>query len=489
MFRAVISRTQMTSEAANNFFQHITGEAWSGDFSFLSTLRALIAPRMQEDERLYVGFTNSNYSASQVASTSANRVVRSVIDLAHVKPGSIIIHNFAGRTQEDNYACLELMKSTFCEVYPGWHQLGKVTELFRKTFYVLCFINPETKSVVIFTDNMDIRKMHYLQCSILGFLPWYFDPNDGVSEEEMKLIQSLREKTSNQYEDCIVKFAEKYDFKTMHIRRLLADFETRFERQECEKIRSEIREIDRTIDNYSKEISNYLVCRRGSEVRLLGLQIKIESGNGESEIMDYFLANQKLVLDSANDSAMVFVVKDYLTYFNEDMAKTIIENPDSYVYVPDGRRCNNYIQAEDMKRLMCAIFVDQTLRIKFCAAYRFDIRNQSVVALDGFDYGPEFREYMPNTHIDRFRCLGSHEVAINTNLRNNDYIGAIEQCVASCKSLNFGDSTVMAEFMRRMYGLQGHTNVNNRCIELPDGSILTAKEAADWLKLNEESKK
>ena len=92
---------------------------------------------------------------------------------------------------------------------------------------------------------------------------------------------------------------------------------------------------------------------------------------------------------------------------------------------------------------------------------------------------------MPNTHIDRFSCMGSYQNTINRMLKENDYISAIEQCVASCKSLNFADSTVMSEFMCRMYGLQGHTNVNNRCLELPNGQIVTPKEAADWLREQE----
>lgn len=41
MFRQKVCQTMMTSEAANNFFQHITGNDWNGDVSFVSTLRAL----------------------------------------------------------------------------------------------------------------------------------------------------------------------------------------------------------------------------------------------------------------------------------------------------------------------------------------------------------------------------------------------------------------------------------------------------------------
>lgn len=194
MFKSIIDSTPLTSDVANDFFQNIGGESYNGDMSFVATLRALVAPRMQEGENLYFSLATSNYSASEIAGSSSKRVVKSICDLDYMNNGTILIHSFTNRNQEDNYANLELMKSTFCQVYQDWVKLDKVTVFFRKTFYVLCFVNPNTKQVVIFTDNMDIRKFHYLQCSIFAFMPWYFDPEKGVSQEEMELIQSLRRK-------------------------------------------------------------------------------------------------------------------------------------------------------------------------------------------------------------------------------------------------------------------------------------------------------
>ena len=100
-----------------------------------------------------------------------------------------------------------------------------------------------------------------------------------------------------------------------------------------------------------------------------------------------------------------------------------------------------------------------------------------------YNYGSEMRECMPNPHIDRYRCIGNYERTINQCIKENNYIGALEQAIASCKSLNFGDSTVMKEFMRRMYGLESYSH--NKCVELPDGTVVTPKEAAAWLKEQE----
>lgn len=479
MFRAIINSTQLTSDIANDFFQNIGGDSYNDDVSFVATLRALVAPRLRGGEGLYLSLTSTCYTASQIASNSAKCIVKDVCGLDYMNEGTILLHNFNNRNQEDNYANLELMKSTFTSVYEDWIWLDRITEFFRKTFYVLCFVNPTNKQVVLFTDNLDIRRFHYLQCSIFAFLPWYFDPEKGVLPEEMELMQSLREKTPEKYEDCIAKIAAKYDFRTAKIRKLLAGFETKYERLECRRMEEGIQNCIRDIGSLNREISDHLNAKREYEIRLLGLESKIASNDGESEIMDYFLSNDKLVLCTVNDSTMTFVVKDYLTFFDEEMAMSAIHNRNSYIYLPRGRACNNIIPADDMELFMTAL-IEQKIRMKFCAAYQFTF-GRGVRAISGFEYGSECRDCMPNPHIDRYNCMGNYERAINTLLAENNYIMALEQCVASCKSLNFGDSPVMNEFMSHLYGISGYQE-SVRCIELPDGRIVAPKEAIEFLK-------
>lgn len=487
MFKSVINSTPLVSDAANSFFRNIIGDYFQRDATFLSTLRALVAPRMAEGDRIALSFSETSYTVDHVRGNSTREMMNAICRYSNAlsgRGGEIQIHSFTSQTQDDNYACLELIKSSFEQQYEGWHRLNKVTDFFRKTFYVLCFINPEKKSVYLFTDKMDVKKMHYLQCSIFAFLPWYFDPAAGVSELEMELINSLREKKSDKYEDCIARVASQYDFRTQKIRNLLAGFETRYERQECERVRMEIGEYIDEINRLNNQIGEYLRYKADKEIRLLGLETKIAQGSTEdSEIMEYFLCNNRLVLEQVTDTYMVFSCMDYLTYFDEDMAKQMIDNKRSYVYRPNGRMCNNFIQADDMKKLMYAIFIDQTLRMKMCCAYKFEL-NGNVKGLREHSYGYEFRECTPNTHIDRYACMGNYERTINQLLVKHDYIGAIEQCIASCKSLNFADSAVMEEFMRRIYGISDY-DVNIRCIELPDGKVVTPKEAIEWLNAQE----
>lgn len=488
MFKSVITQTPLTTDVANRYFQNkITGTSYEHDFTFLSTLRALLEPRLGEGESIYLLFGSSWYDEEALRSVTTARAVSAAVGGYVSSENTIYIHNFNSGSQVANTAWMELMKSSFENTCSGWHRVEKVTVFFRKVFYVLCFINPELKSAIVFTSGMTVREMHYLQCGIVTFLPWYFSQEAGLTEIEMELIRSLREKSSEKYEECIAKIAERYDFKTARIRQLLDGFESRYERIGLDSARYEYEQTLRTINELNDRIGNYLRQLRDAETKILGLETKISQSEGDSEIMEYFLCNKHVGLEDVDDNTMRFVVCDYLTYFDEEMARRMIDNAQSYVYRPSGRGCNNIIPADDMKMLMQAIFLDEKLRIRFCAAYEFRLEGNTR-ALAAYDYGSEYREYMPNPHIDKYSCLGNYSAEMNRCLKIHNYIGAIEQCIASCKSLNFGDSVVMVEFMKRLYGLSDYGSRNTpRCIELPDGKVVKPKEAIEFLKKEAEA--
>lgn len=484
MFRDTICETPFTNQIANGCFTNITGNSYHRDTTFLASIRALVAPRINEGESVTLSFTSSDYSADAL-SGSYKRLVTAVYREDEVEDGNITIHSF-NHNPETNEAWLDKMKESFTKVYKDYVMIDKFTLFFSKTFYVLCFVNVEHRKVVIFCDALENRTMHYLQLSIPIFLPWYFSEDKAIDKEsdEFALLHSFKEKTPEKYLELMNKLAEPYDFRTAKIKTLLRDFETRYERAERENVRNRINSVISEIDSYNTSIRQLLDKKRDYEIRLLGLETKINNGEENSEIMDFFLCNKNITLDSTEENGdMYFTVKATLENFDEDAAERYIANEDSFVYKPNGRPCNNYIPSEDMERLMRAIFLDQILTVRFCAKYRFNISGD-VRGLDHCDYSAEYNTYMPNPHIHYYHCIGGYSSIINEMLRDNNYIGALSQCIASCSSLNWYDGTVMGAFIKSIYGF-GDYNVNNRCIELPDGTVVNPHQAIDWLKSQE----
>lgn len=476
MFKTMISHTPITSDAANNFFQNIGGDAYRGDISFIATMRALLAPRIGDEEEITIQFTNSNYRVENLNGASARDCVHTFTSSAYIgSSGYFIIHNFNG-PHDGNLASMKAVEEGFTEMYRSYRRLGKITEFFKKSFPVICFVNQDSKSVVMFVENLDYKRLHYLQIGILPAMPWYFNPAEGLSDIEMELIQSLKEQTSEKYEACIREIASKYDFRAARIRKMLSGFENRYTKSERNRVQAEIAEIDREIGRLNESIGEYYKSRSRQCAHLFGLEEKLARGDENSEIMEYFLCNKKLYLESVSGSEVYFCVADYLSYFDKEMVERVLNNRSSYIYTT----ARGSIHQDDMARLIQAIFIDETLHIKFCAAYQFNLAG-NVRAQGNHGFPDEFVHFMPNTHINRYMCMGGYERTINSLLKNKDYVGAFEQCIASCKSLNWGDYTVMNRFMVSLYNDEGSW------IELPDGRYVKPSAAVKWLNEQEEA--
>jgi hypothetical protein len=386
---------------------------------------------------------------------------------------------------------MDLFEKKFEKVYEGFHKVEKVTTFYRNVFRAICFINPERKTTMLFvnlstaTTPLDIRRFHYLQCGIFAFLPWYFDPSQGVTDLEKELVNSLRLKTETEYLACLQKFADAYDFDTQRINKLLSGFEIRFERMRLDEVNRNISNIRRSMQALNEQFAECLKQQREAEALAMGLEMKIASGSEESEIRDYFLVNKQLSLKNVNNMEMDFVVRSTLSYFDEEMAERFLDNPSSYFY-QYAERDGEILDRDNLKILLSEIFLEQRLKVQFCAAYKFRL-NGNVRPIGRYPYGAECGNYTPNPHIDQYECLGNYERIINGRLAEHDYIGALEQCIASCKSLNLADGTVLREFMKRLVG-ESERDANRKCIVLPDGNIVIPEDAVRWLLLEKEQK-
>ena len=478
MFRKIIRQSPFISPGADNVFPNITGESWNGDVSFVSTLRALVTPRAN-GEKLRLVFNTLSLRESDIPRSNPSVLMSR---LGSPTNACIRVINITSRELGSAKQWMDFCAEKFESVYQNYTRISKVTEFFKRTFYVLCFVNHETKDVFLLVEDMNIKTLHYLQCAVFAFLPWYFNPEDGASESELELIESLRERGPEKYENCLEKMAKKYDFRAAEIKRLLKDFETRSLRIRLVDIERDAQQILANLQRLKSQMVDHLRRKNELEISRLGIESKIAKNDGKSEIMDYFLKRRELYLEDVTDSTMDFSAKGYLVFFDEAIAKRIVEDSTSYLYENDSS-CRQYIPEGGMQKLLRAIFVDQTLRVKVCAAYRFYL-GEDVTGLSSHAFGSDFNDCMPNPHINIYSCMGDYEPMINSALRDNDYLLALEQAIASCQSLNFGDTTVMRAFMRILYGVD-ERGFNNRCIELPDGRVVTPQEAINWLSQEE----
>jgi len=481
VFKTPITSTPFTTDAANGYFQNIRGQAYQGDYSFLATLRAFMGQRIPENESIELRFSTSNITEDHVKNNSADAIIRAICGSWDVTShGYLQIHNLGSPISANNLACYHCLHSYFAATYHGWRQIEEITNLFRKNFNVLCYINAEQKSTILFVESLNMKRMHFLQSITLGILPWYFSPDKGWSDLDKELMQSFKETTPDKYIECINKIASQYDFETIRIKTLLRGFETRYERNEVQKVEREIANLYENIAILNTDIGTKMRMINEKNIRLLGLQAKIAGYSDEdSELMEYFLCNRQLVIEDVVNDTIYFSVKTYMEYFDEDVVNKYLNNHGSFVYQNEPRG----FTLDQMEKLLRAVFIDQSIRLRFCAAYCFSL-NGNVDPQTNHDFGQEFRHYMPNPHINRWHCMGNYLSKVNNLLKENNYIAALEQCVASAKSLNWTDGTVMGTFLKTVCGRE---NYNNKAFELPDGRVVTPIEAIKWLEEQEKA--
>ena len=476
MFQECISVTPITGQTADPVFPNINGERYRDDTSFVATLRMALHGRIPENEGVYLRVRSSNRSPDRYDEESAAYDISHGMNIAvDMLENDLTICYLELYDADKRTRVMDFIEKNFVSAFPGWLKMQKVTDLFRLSFKVLCFYNVEKHSTILIVERMNYAIWHVLQSGIVGYLPWYFNLKEGECNDLVELIFSMREKTPDKYIACLSKFAEQFDFRTRRIETQLKGFELIALRERMHGVENDLETIERDLHSHQNEIAYLLRQKFDLDIVYTGVQRKLAEGGDDSEIKDYFLANKNLVLETVSGTNLYFGAKGYIEYYDEEALAAALRNRSSFVYT----NARNGISGDDMELLMTALFIDNTLKLRICGAYYIDLRG-GCDGIGGHEYGADYEGYMPNPHIDRYSCLGNHRQVINECLGAHNYIGAIEQCVSSVKSINFNDAPVMREFMVKMYGS------DKKFIELPDGTVASPKDAIQWLKTGTE---
>lgn len=468
MFKNEVRYTPLTAEAVDGFFSNITGDnAVYNDNTLLATARALLYPRIGDNEIQII----TRILPTDFKSLNFDRLKISLNGARFFEEIAIIGNNYGPSTDD--------VKKWFLEMFPEYHEIEKIRAYYSKSFECCCLVNKETRSSVVFVENLGIKELHFLQLSMLVMVPWYFN-GEKLTPLELRLINSLNQPDSDVYLNCLKEYYKELNLKEYKTKTLLNGVESVIERNKIERITREIADINRRIDDMNLNFREILAVKREKDTMLLGLKAKINSEKeSDSNLLTYFLCNKSIDLLDVNNSNVDFMVLSDIEYFDQEIARTYITNKQSVVY--DYAKSRNGEEADLMEKLLTEIFLTDSprLKIKVCAGFNLDLLG-GITTLRGLEYD-EYPDYTPNPHIYHFSCLGNNVEQINKFLQHNDYIGAIEQCIAATKNLNWTDGAVINRFMEEMWKVS-----NNRIrIELPDGMVVDQVEAIAWLEENE----
>lgn len=472
MFRESISETKLTSPAADALFKDkITGDAFNNDKTFIATLRALLASRLEEGQSLHLKIAKIT-CGDDVKSQSPEDAMATVrSNVSPFEPNVFTIVNFSGR-QENAEAMLNNIASRMerdsamkpVEIANAWLKRNKIA--------AYAYSNAEGNCATVFVSMMDTTRFHVMQAIIRHCMPWLFEKHPlEKGSVESEIIRALIEDTPEHYVELIAQVASQYDFRSPMIREKLHGFEARhFEQvyrsteQQIQTLQREIRELFQKAGEKNRKV-------RDLQIQNFGAKVLGEQQNAD-ELMEYFLTNKNLELVSADDDGFTFIYfGGFMDMWDEDSAERAINNHGSEIY-----RTMDHVTKDDMEKLYRAVFIDQKLFIKMCGAYQIRTSGDSS-PLQHYTFPAEYKGYMPNPHGDGYRCIGGHGQYINEAVNSGNYVMAVEQCCAAARNLNFTDGAVMRYFADHLFAKDA-----GRWIQLPDGRSVTAIDAVKYLK-------
>lgn len=443
------------------FEDKIDGPAVNNDRSFVATLRGLLGKKLEEGESFM-------FEPSEI---------RHAEDIDLIRPLHNTLQLVYFRSGTDAEALLTKAHAHM-ESFDGYAHIEKVAQYYGAAFKAYAWSNKDDCSAIILTGSMDSRKLHILQACIPIVLPWYFSGKDGklnVTAEERALLSTLDKTDEKEYLAAISKLAAQYDIKEFIVRRRLDGITKQFHEIQLRNEQAEIDRCAERVHDLYNEIEELLKDRDRHMTLVYGLKARLKEKEGGSELTDYFISNKSLELYDVEGTRISFTSKGYLEFWDDDTAETVIENDDAYPYDIADR---NGISTSGLKRLLRAIFLDKTIRIRSYADYTIDLSGHVEAA--SFSHGAELADHLPNPHIAAYDCLGDYRRRILECLSSGNTLAAFEYCVASSKSLNWGDGTVMERFFRWICNEYDGT----RCFELPDGTCVTIGEAIKWASEN-----
>lgn len=483
MFSDLIKMTQFNNVCADIVKRGMVGLSY--DSSLLSTMRALLFKRAEANSSpvcLYC--VQRSISENTVRSYQRGVIINSLLGNIHINEtnNKNLFYLSSPQSQSDNGFSVEYMENNFTEEYPDFIRVKKVTEFFKKSFKVVCFIRPAYRQVVLFLDSSRREVFHAVQAAIPAMMPWFFADNT-LSKEELELLHSLEGDNVEKYYECINNVADVKGLREEFIQSMLKGAELYVEKNRAEYLRREINNLVSRVASLSRDMAALNIERERNINELFTLDEKLNNSDSESSgLAEYFCCNKNLQLTEASLPYIYFVVTGYLEYFDKDLATRVINNPNSIAYKYNGCSYADKDETKKVKALLTEIFINETAKIRVCAAYDISLDGR-YDSLSGYEFSDDtLCSNAPNPHIQHYRCMGSYSTIVGELLQIKDYIGAIEQCAASCRSLNFGDSTVMSVFMREFfYGTRdGAFDRGSKCVELQDGTKITPSEALEW---------
>ena len=170
---------------------------------------------------------------------------------------------------------------------------------------------------------------------------------------------------------------------------------------------------------------------------------------------NFFLLNH-------DDNNIEFLVKDYIKFFDEELAQRVLS-------FWSFKNCSCDINL--IKKLLTSAFIDRKLKIMVYSGFKIERTDWGCGALiHPFDYNGECAGFLKKPE-SRYRSMGNIDFEIRRKLENYDIESAVDLCNEFVSCINMTDSLMFTHFVEEL------SNTKEPCIMIPNGMCVTCGEA------------
>lgn len=461
--------------AGNEVMKNIQASSAFDDNSLLATLRALLFERLHGQ--------NFNAYVRDAWTTGGDNVTNKLKNIFGDHKSNTLV--FAHTTDESKFnnaaKVLEQKELDKDKNFKLTYQ-KEVSEGIQAKSKLDCrvCINEDNNIAFVLVRNLDIRTLRLLSTLQTRYFPKLFKDNP-ILPDEMTLLKSLTNRSAEDYKNALAAIGKRMNLRPIFLKILVGNFEKReterMIRSAEEKVHSLRNEIDRMMNAYSDAVRRH----QNEMFRIEGMRASIANKGEDSELLTYLSDSKNIDLLKIDGSNFQIVIRTFCDIFDQATWNRYASRGDIFKDYRSDIACFN--NPDNIKKLMNAIFNENpVVRLKFCGYYSMNLSG-NVTSGSHRNYGPDYKDYMPNPHLNYHNCLGGNAPQISKQLTDGNMIGALECAMASCKSINLSETT---QTLRPM--IRDIINSTTKIIHTDDGDM-TPEEALNWLIAREKENK
>lgn len=481
MIRDIIQTTALTSDIADIGFRgRIEGQPYRQDQSLTAVARALFGHRLEDCESITIVF-DQRYGGTDF-DTSFLKDLALPTGRLHVVAVSSGTDNLKKWMQPAREA---LKDSGLFEIegLEAWFAASSKTNALIYTDQPYDPKIPKSPTdntrTLIIMENMNVQRWHQI-AAILPRLFNHWFTKCPLTDRDRQLSNSLTESTPDQFLSLIEEYAAEYDFRSQMIRNLLSDFETKHAKNVVRDLETRAKDLDAEINDYMRSIGGLLSQKEDILARLWGYQMQVEEAL-EPMVMNYFLANKNLYLKGANDTSLNFYTTAWLTNWDPEKAFALFDRGhcESWYRYSDA----NDIGRSDALLLFQAIFLEETVKVKFWSHVQLALSGENPLQFLKDDCISEIKNALPNPHHHEYACPGTNATYVAQRILEHNVVGAIEQCISATAGLDLTDTSPCNAFCRYLF--EDHYG---NCLYVKEkDQFMTTDEVISYLKTKKEA--